>query len=120
MGLSALCVCHCVLTPFAVALLPALAFLGNERIHLALGCVLPSIAILAFVPGYLRHGRHSIFFYGGLGLGLILFAVLFPFVSLRYLWEPLITTLGSVLLIFAHALNRREMAKCEACCGSDL
>ena len=78
-GLSGLCVVHCLLTPVAIALVPSIHFHDyHDVVHDWLLVILPVIALGAFVPGYRRHKDKRVFLYSAPGilfiaLGAILF-----------------------------------------------
>lgn len=107
---SALCVAHCLATPLIVGYLSAagLGFLGGEIVHKLLAAPLLFIALLAFVPGYRRHGDVRILSAGLVGIGLLLITIfaLEPFVAHGV--ETTLTILGSVVLIGAHIANWRR------------
>jgi hypothetical protein len=108
--LSALCLAHCLLTPLALIFLPALALLADERlVHGVLLLVLPAVALVSFVPGFLRHRNKSVL--GLAGFGLVLIATAFAFTHSEQQWQTAATTsLGSLFLISAHVKNRRLRA----------
>lgn len=118
--LSALCLVHCLLTPVLILLLPSLQLVdahgaegghAHETFHLALLLVLPILAVMAFIPGYRRHGDKRVFAWAAPGLILVaLVAIFFEDIS----WTgSLISVAGSLMLIRAHVINRRLCACCE-------
>ena len=119
---SLLCTIHCAATPLLIGYLSVagLGFLGDELIHQVLAVLLTAIALLAFIPGWRRHGRTAIALVGGVGVTLILSAsfLLHPFVS--HTMETVITALGSVILIAAHGLNWKlsQASGCQDDCPS--
>ena len=70
------CAIHCAAMPFVIAYLPALglSFLADEAFHkwMALVCFL--IALIAFVPGLLKHGSWVPVSIGTVGLAVITYA----------------------------------------------
>jgi hypothetical protein len=113
-GLSALCLAHCLALPVLALALPALsAWAEAEWIHVALLLVAVPIAAMAFVD--LRSGRpHSWSMLGlaALGLALMLAGALeFP----NHDWERPLTLLGGLMLAGAHIANwRRRHARSHA------
>jgi hypothetical protein len=100
-GLSALCVVHCVFTPLALVLLPSLTALGlgDEAFHrLLLFLVLPSSG-LALTLGCRRHKDLAVLAAGASGLGLLVAATLAEDL------ERGLTVLGSVVLSLGHIRN---------------
>ena len=74
--------------------------------HLGLAAVIVVVSAWAFLPGYRRHGQLRVLVLGGLGLLGLLVASL--------VLEPRSELLGtagtvaaSILLVWAHVLNRR-------------
>ena len=106
-GLSALCLVHCLALPALVLLLPVLGFLTNaEWVHLALVLVAAPIAVLSFVD--LSAGRPRswpLMIVAILGLGLMVAGALgFPAPT----FERALTLLGGALLAGAHITNWRR------------
>ncbi len=145
-GLSALCIVHCLALPFILIALPSLTGLFgiDAWFHTALAIVLPGIALVALVQGYLRHRTPMTLALGGLGLCFIWFALTIPgcascancattaadgsttaHAGPMFMGLPLhnvVNTVGSVLLISAHVLNWRACRSpqgCgDTCCGA--
>jgi hypothetical protein len=110
-GLSGLCLVHCLLTPLVIILIPAIEVsVYHEMFHRSLLMVLPLIALGAFIPGYRRHGQLSVFLWSIPGLALIaLGALAFE----NNLWLQTLTSIaGSALLIRAHFINHGLRANC--------
>ena len=110
-GLSGLCLVHCLLTPLVIILIPAIEVsVYHEMFHRSLLMVLPLIALGAFIPGYRRHGQMSVFLWSLPGLALIaLGALAFE----NKLWLQTLTSIaGSALLIRAHFINHGLRANC--------
>src|SRR5258705_12586876 len=66
---SALFLVHCLGTPFVFALVPILGVsFPDNSIHrvMALAVIVP--VLLALVPGFMKHRRHSVLAFGTLGL----------------------------------------------------
>jgi hypothetical protein len=113
---SWLCVVHCIVLPFAVALLPlaGLSFLLDESIELMIIAVSVAVAALGLLPGYFRqHGRLRavILFAAGislLGLGRAAFED-------DLALEVVFLLCGAGLITTAHLINRRLCRQCAAC-----
>lgn len=110
MGLSGLCLFHCVATGLIVALAASAAGpLLNPLIH-EIGLALAiGLGMLAFGSGLLTHGRKMPLFVGALGMGAMAYAL-----SLRHgvPGEILFTIVGVCLVALGHNLNRRAGARC--------
>jgi chromate transport protein ChrA len=116
--LSGLCAIHCLVTPLLILLLPSFHFFQayslhefDEWFHGILLVVLPVVAIIAFVPGYLRHRDWKVFGWSIAGFSAILVAII-AFHENLWLSTPLMIA-GSLLLIRAHFLNRHLCACCR-------
>ena len=111
-GLSMLCLVHCLALPVVMLALPALEsiVLGTESpVHwVLLGMALP-VSVYALWHGFRHHGHRSILVFGSIGLTLMLIGV--SHVTSRALEVPL-TTVGVSLLLVAHVLNLRHNARC--------
>ena len=111
-GLSGLCLVHCLATIVLVSLLASLGgLLLNPLIHevgLAVAILLGSYA---FLRGFRIHGRILPVVIGGMGLCAMGYAL-----SFRHgmAGEVAFTIIGVILLAAGHELNRRAIA--PACC----
>ena len=102
MGLSGLCLVHCVGTAILLGLLASAGgFLGSPVIHevgLTLAMVLGSIAL---GKGILEHGFMMPSAIGALGLGVMAGALSLPEGG----HEPIYTVMGVMILGLGHRLN---------------
>ena len=101
-GLSGLCLVHCVATAVALGLLSAAGgFLGAPIIH-ELGLVLAMLlGAVALGRGILEHGYMLPSAIGGLGLGVMAGALTMPHDGS----EALFTVVGVMILALGHRLN---------------
>lgn len=128
--LSVACLIHCLATPVLLIALPSLSFLvvehdhahglehGHELLHQVLLVILPLLAVLAFIPGYRMHGKRQVFYWAFPGIVALAIGVI-----LAHDYAALatgITIFGSVLLVRAHLLNRKECACCATGHGHKL
>ena len=102
MGLSGLCLVHCVATAVLLALLASAGgFLGAPIIHevgLTLAMILGAFAL---GRGILEHGFMMPSAIGGLGLGVMAGALSLPHDGA----EPVYTVVGVMILALGHRLN---------------
>ena len=102
MGLSGLCVVHCLATAILLGLLASAGgFLGSHVIHevgLTLAMLLGSVAL---GRGILEHGFMMPSAVGGLGLGVMAGALSLPHGGT----EPIYTVIGVMILALGHRLN---------------
>jgi hypothetical protein len=114
--LSALCLVHCTVLPLLLAVLQAYGAalvpksLDNGTFHAVLAFVLLGVGGLAFVSGFRRHRRPLPLAAGAFGTGLLFLGAFNPGGVFPELGEHLITVLGTCVLLFAHAKNRRSHA----------
>lgn len=103
-GLSGLCLAHCLLLPFAVAALPVLGQVaGNHLVHQVLILLAAPLSIWALH----RTGgwkKPLVAASGVVGLGLLAAAAFAPVVAAH---ETLISIVGAVFIAGAHYLNSR-------------
>jgi len=106
-GLSLVCVIHCLLTPLAVVMIPALGatFLEDERFHYAvLFLVLPT-SLLALGLGCRKHRRSGVLVIGLLGLAVLCSIPLLGEDATAELWEKICTVTGAAIIAYAHVRN---------------
>ena len=130
-GLSLLCLVHCIATPFLIGLIPMGAALGfwQHGFHQVFLAVVPTVALLAFIPGWKRHGDARVWYYSAAGITFMALGVAvaevfghassheaghhhFAF-SRELFYELILTVLGGACLIRAHLINRSLCAACN-------
>lgn len=106
-GLSALCLVHCLATTVLLAVLASAGgALGAPIVH-EIGLVLATLfGVVAFARGILRHGRTLPVIVGGIGLVTMASALAMPHGGM----ETLCTVLGVAMLALGHRLNHRLRA----------
>jgi hypothetical protein len=102
MGLSGLCLVHCVATAVLLGVLASAgSVLGKPIIH-EVGLTLAMIiGIIALSRGFLQHGSILPIAVGALGLSVMAFALSLPEGGR----EPLFTVAGVAVLALGHRLN---------------
>lgn len=104
---SSLCMVHCLVMPIILALLPVLArpLMEHDSLHIGLAGFVLFFCICAYLPGYMKHKDRRLLYVGAAGLALVFFATF----QARY-WgeiaEVVILTMGNLLIVFGHLLNR--------------
>ena len=102
MGLSGLCLVHCLATSVLLALLSAAGGLLGEPIFHEVGLVLAMImGAISLGRGILEHGYSMPSAIGGLGLGVMAGALTLPHDGT----EALYTVIGVGILALGHRLN---------------
>ena len=111
---STLCAIHCLATPVAITLLPGYMgeFWESAEVHYLFAVFVVLFGISAMIPGYRRHRDNRIMALMSLGLGLIVFATVFPNPEIREIIELPVLLTGGMLLISGHLLNYRCCLKC--------
>ncbi len=113
-GVSLICVTHCLATPFLVGLLPALELLERET-HTAFVFAILCIGLLAFVPGYRHHNHWRVPALGLIGIGMLSAGVAVPEGLMNEASEMLLTVFGGITLILAHIRNAYYCLLCRVC-----
>ena len=108
-GLSFLCVAHCLLLPFALVVLPILgaSFLEGEAFHYWLLFLVIPTSIYSLWLGCRKHGRLEIFTIGLFGLFLLCLIVFAGGDALGETLERLSTLAGAIIIAMAHLRNLR-------------
>ena len=106
-GLSLMCVAHCLLTPIAIVMLPALGamFLEDERFHSVLLFLVLPTSLLALTIGCRKHRRIEIVLIGLAGLLILFSVVIIGEESLGKFGEKAATVFGALIIAFAHVRN---------------
>jgi hypothetical protein len=103
-GVSGLCLVHCIATSVALALMSAAGGVLHAPIIHEVGLVLAILlGALALGRGVLEHGYMAPAVVGALGLGMMAGALNLPHGGAEALW----TVLGVGVLAFGHDLNYR-------------
>ncbi|RKF17475.1 MerC domain-containing protein [Alginatibacterium sediminis] len=113
-GLSILCVVHCLALPVFIVVVPnSLAlYLDNESFHLWMLVAVIPISAYALTLGCKKHKRNSLLLLGGTGVLFMIAAVTIGEHYFGELGEKGLTLLGGVLVAFGHYQNYRA-CKCS-------
>lgn len=116
-GISALCVVHCLVLPIALTLLPTLASLpvADEAFHKWLLVGIIPASLLAIVIGCRKHRNMSVVVLCFTGILLLILAVVAGHDLFGEAGEKGLTAIGSALLIWGHIKNH-NLCKKQACC----
>ena len=116
-GLSALCILHCLLMPLLLVALPNLgkSLIDSETLHLCLVYAVIPLSLFALGVGCTQHRRGLFIALGVFGLGFLVLGVAVEAMGLRHLWEQLFTVLGALFIAFAHLHNFRQCRTSRAC-----
>ena len=116
-GLSFLCVLHCLVVPLTLILVPSLAALpiADERVHLLLVLLVLPTSAVALTLGCRQHGLKYILAWGLTGIAILVLAAGLGEEFLGEYGEKILTVIGSVLVAVGHILN----FKCCRTAGCD-
>ncbi len=110
-GLSGLCLLHCLLLPFIVAFLPFLGQLDNDHMHKELLLFVIPVSVIALTVGFRRHGQASVIFWGAFGLVILIVGALIVHDLYGLMADRAMTVAGSFVLAFTHYRNFRLAKK---------
>jgi hypothetical protein len=118
-GLSFLCVFHCLLFPTLLILLPPLSglfALDDKLFHQWLIFAVVPISSIALTMGYVQHRSGRVFLIGALGLTLLIFTAFLGHEFLGEYGEVALTVIGSSIIAFGHICNYQlgRQEKCPA------
>ena len=116
-GLSFLCVLHCLAVPLTLILMPSLAALpiADERVNLLLVLLVLPTSTVALTLGCRQHGLKHILAWGLTGIAILVLAAVLGEGFLGEYGEKILTVVGSVLVAVGHILN----CKCCRTAGCD-
>lgn len=103
---SSLCLIHCLLTPLVIFFVPGIKGLFTEGAHHFFAAIVVAPIALAVYPHCKRHQHKDIIALAFAGAGCVLAAIAFE-AHMSLAWHYLLTTLGSICLIWAHLKNIR-------------
>jgi hypothetical protein len=124
-GLSLLCLAHCLSIPLLYLFFPIIDNNHfSEELHVVLGLVVIGLAIPAFWKGFRAHSKKIPALFGASGCSLLLMAFIVPETethlhTLHIDSHITLTILGSILLIIGHILNIRSCSCGSSTCQSE-
>ena len=106
-GLSLVCVTHCLVSLLPILLLQSLgaAFLEDERIHFGIAMFVLPTSIFALSLGFRKHGKYAVAITGLLGLFVLLSVLIIGKETLGEIGEKLVTVVGTIFIAYAHIQN---------------
>ena len=106
-ALSGLCLLHCLLLPFAVAVLPFLGQFSDDHLHVEMLVVVVPVSVVALYLGFRRHGHIGIVAWGLVGLSLLAVGGTIAHTLYGLLADRTLTVAGSLILACTHYRNFR-------------
>ncbi len=118
-GVSALCVLHCLFTPLLLLAVPSLvdSTLGTETFHTWLVIAIIPSSLFALGLGCKQHGRGLFLFIGVSGLSFLVLAIFVESLAVDHVFEQVFTVIGAVLIAAAHVRNFQLCRKLAGCGG---
>jgi hypothetical protein len=110
-SLSGLCLLHCLLLPFVVAILPFLGQFDDDHLHAEMLIFVIPVSVIALFVGYRRHGQIRIIVSGAAGLMILVLGALVIHDLYGPIADRMTTVTGSLVLAFTHFQNFRLAKK---------
>jgi hypothetical protein len=104
-GLSGLCLLHCLALPFFVGALPMLMPFSETHLHAQMLFVAVPLSAVAIGIGYARHRNARVLLAALAGMSLLLAGATVAHGSLGLVADRLFTVCGSLVLAAAHLWN---------------
>ncbi len=104
-GLSGLCLLHCLLLPFVVAILPFLGQFDDDHLHAEMLIFVIPVSVIALFVGYRRHGQIRIIVSGAAGLMILVLGAWVVHDLYGPIADRMTTVTGSLVLAFTHYQN---------------
>ena len=104
-GLSALCLVHCLALPLVVAGLPFLAQFAEGHLHLQMLVVVLPLSIVALGLGYRHHRNLRIVGWGGAGMAILAIGATVAHDNWGLAADRAFTIVGALVLAAAHFYN---------------
>ena len=104
-GLSGLCLLHCLALPFFAGALPLLMPFTESHLHAQMLYFAIPLSIVAIGIGYTRHRNSLVVLAACAGLGLLIVGATVAHGSLGIVADRLFTVSGSLILAAAHLWN---------------
>ena len=110
---SGLCLAHCLFAPLLLTVFPFFAgsLFADEDAHRWLLLLIVPVSLFALRGGFRRHHDRQVLIFATIGLGLLTLSALAGVEHLGNLPEKAVTTLGGLVLAFAHIRNYLQMTK---------
>ena len=104
-GLSGLCLLHCLALPFFVGALPMLMPFTESHLHAQMLYFAVPLSVIAVGIGYARHRNSTVVLAAVAGMSLLVLGATVAHGSLGIVADRLFTISGSIVLAAAHLWN---------------
>lgn len=121
MGLSLLCMLHCLALPLILIILPSVAALplSDESFHLWMVFAVIPISAYALTVGCRQHKRYQLFSIGLIGLACLVAAITLAESIFGEAGEKILTTIGAMIISYGHYKNYRLCQDADNCCCAE-
>jgi MFS superfamily sulfate permease-like transporter len=106
-ALSGLCLLHCLLLPFLIAVLPFLGQFSDDHLHAEMLIVVVPVSVIALALGFRRHRHTGVVVSGIVGLALLIIGGTVAHSAYGLLADRALTVVGSITLAITHYRNFR-------------
>jgi len=110
-GLSGLCLLHCLLLPFVVAILPFLGQFDDDHLHAEMLIFVIPVSVIALFVGFRRHGQINVVASGAAGLAILAIGAFVVHDLYGSAADRMTTVAGSLVLAYTHYRNFRLAKK---------
>lgn len=114
LGLSGLCLVHCLFFPVIVAALPFFDQLSAGHFHVQMLAVVVPVSVIALSLGYRRHRNIAVLPFGALGMLLLIVGGTIVHDSYGLTADRVFTITGAVALAVTHYFNTRLSSHCRS------
>lgn len=111
-GLSGLCLLHCLLLPVALAILPFLGQFRDDHLHAQVLIVVLPVSLIALSLGFRRHRNAQVLAFGAAGLALLVIGGTIAHSLYGIVADRIFTISGSLTLAVTHYRNSRLSRRC--------
>ena len=117
-GLSGLCLLHCLALPFAMGALPVLLPLAGSHLHVQMLIIVVPLSVLAVGTGFAGHRSLRVVFGAIAGLALLAIGATVAHDSLGVAADRFFSISGAIVLAIAHFYNGLLARRHRAACAS--
>jgi hypothetical protein len=117
-GLSGLCLLHCLALPFAVGALPVLLPLAAGHLHVQMLLIVVPLSVLAIGTGFAGHRNLRVVLGAIAGLALLTIGATVAHNSLGIVADRVFSISGAIVLAVAHFYNGLLARRHRAACAS--
>ena len=106
-GLSGLCLVHCLALPVLIVAAPALGEFGQGHLHAQMLVIILPLSAIAIAMGFRRHQSRRIVAAATLGMLLLVLGGTVMHAQYGLFWDRVFTVSGSLILAVSHWFNSR-------------